>query len=234
MWGVGLHVRVFPDVDALAHSAASAFADLARACVEERGAFHVALSGGSTPKFLYRALRQPSAGQSGELALPWSAVHVYFSDERAVPPDSPESNYKLARDGLLAHVPIPEAQVFRIKGELEPHEAAREAEGLLPPRLDLVLLGMGDDGHTASLFPGTAGLDATNRVAANFVPKLDSWRLTFTVGEINAARERWLLVTGSGKAGVLREVQDGVGEYPVARVKAPVWWLDEEAAAQLR
>lgn len=188
----------------------------------------MALSGGSTPKLMYAALR--------DLNVDWSRVHVYFSDERSVGPDSADSNYRTAKDGLLAHVNVPEAQVHRMEGERDPHQAAADYAALLPDRLDLVLLGMGDDGHTASLFPDTDGLKAGGRVTANWVPKLDTWRLSFTFEEINAARERWLLVTGAGKAGVLREVQDGMGGvdgHPVAGVHDAVWYLDTAASAQL-
>ncbi|ADV68019.1 6-phosphogluconolactonase [Deinococcus maricopensis] len=209
-----------------AQTAARAFAQVARDAVTARGAFYVALAGGSTPKLMYRALRDQT--------IPWAALHVYFSDERSVGPDSPDSNYKLAYDELLAHVPIPAEQVHRLQGEVRPvQDAARAYEALLPAQFDVVLLGMGDDGHTASLFPGTAALHATGRVTANHVPKLDTDRLTFTFPEINAARERWLLVTGANKANILREVKDGLEAHPVAQVQEPTWFLDEAAAQAL-
>lgn len=216
---------VSPTPQALGEACARDVARLARDAVTARGAFHVALSGGSTPKHLYAALR--------ELHVPWERVFVYFSDERTVPPGHADSNYRLARDHLLSHVPIPEEQVFRMRGELDPHEAARAYEAVLPERLDLNLLGMGDDGHTASLFPETAALSATGRVAANFVPKLDTWRVTFTFPEINASRERWILAAGASKAGVLQDVAGQSGRHPVERVEGPVWYLDEAAAARL-
>ncbi|EYB67844.1 6-phosphogluconolactonase [Deinococcus phoenicis] len=222
-----MNLRVFPTAQATAAAAAQAFAQAAREAVTAHGAFRVALSGGSTPKLMYRALRNLPQ-------VPWKAVHIYFSDERSVGPDSPDSNYRLAHDELLTHVPIPEAQIHRLEGERRPLEdAARDYAARLPEQLDVVLLGMGEDGHTASLFPGTEALKATGRVAANWVPKLDTGRLTFTFPEINAARARWLLVTGAGKADVLRGVQAGEGDYPVARVQAPLWFLDEAAAANL-
>ncbi|WP_034386806.1 6-phosphogluconolactonase [Deinococcus sp. YIM 77859] len=220
--------QVLPTPAATGQAAAEAFAQAAREAVATRAAFHAALSGGSTPRWMYRALRElPN--------VPWEQVHIYFSDERSVGPQSPESNYRLAHDELLTHVPIPEAQVHRMEGERRPLEdAARAYAALLPARLDVVLLGMGDDGHTASLFPGTQALTATDRVAANWVPQLNTARLTLTFPEINAARARWLLVTGAGKAEVLRAVQLGEEEYPVARVQDPVWFLDAAAAAKLR
>lgn len=220
-----MRVKVFATPQMLGEGAAADFAVLAREAILARGAFSVALSGGSTPKLLYRALRSTP--------VQWGKVFVYFSDERTVPPDSEESNFKLARDELLSHVPIPESQIFRMAGELDPHEAAALYEAVLPERLDLTLLGMGDDGHTASLFPGTGGLGASGRVIANWVPKLDTWRLSFTFEEINAARERWLLVSGENKAHILRDVQRGEGDYPVERVTNPLWYLDAAAAREL-
>ncbi|WP_102125199.1 6-phosphogluconolactonase [Deinococcus planocerae] len=223
-----MNLLVFPTPEATAQAAAEAFADAAQEAVKARGAFHVALSGGSTPKLMYRALREMVAD------VPWRAVHVYFSDERSVGPESPESNSRLAYDELLAHVPVPETQIHRMEGERRPlEEAASAYAALLPERLDVVLLGMGDDGHTASLFPDTAALTAGGRVTANWVPKLDTGRLTFTYDEINAARERWLLVTGAGKADVLRQVAAGKGDSPVAGVRDPVWFVDEAAAGEL-
>ena len=215
--------RVSPTPEAVGTDAAQQFAEAARAAVSARGAFHVALSGGSTPKLMYRALR-------GLPDVPWEAVQVYFSDERCVPPTSPESNFKLASDELLSHIPIPGPNIHRLQGELDPHEAAERGSADLPGQLDLVLLGMGDDGHTASLFPGSEGLSTGGRVIANWVPKLSVWRLSFTFDEINAARARWLLVTGANKRPVLGQIEAGEGDYPVARVEDPVWFLDEGAA----
>lgn len=217
--------RAFQTPQALGQAAATDFAVLAQKAVRERGAFHVALSGGSTPRYLYQAL--PKEG------VPWERVWVSFSDERTVPPDSPDSNFKLAQDELLSKVAVPQGQILRMHGEQNPHQAARAYARGLPQQLDLVLLGMGDDGHTASLFPDTVGLKAAGRVVANFVPRLDTWRLSFTFDEINAARARWLLVTGDNKAEVLKRVAAGEGDYPVARVDDPSWYLDEAAARLL-
>jgi 6-phosphogluconolactonase len=221
-------VLVSPTPQDAASLAARHLAQAAAGAIAERGSFSVALSGGSTPKLMYQALR--------ELEIDWAHVHIYFSDERSVGPESPDSNYRSARLDLLDHVHIPAGQIHRMDGERDPAQAAAEYAELLPERLDLVLLGMGDDGHTASLFPDTEGLQAAGRVIANWVPNLNTWRLSFTFDEINAARERWLLVTGASKAGVLHEVQngiDGVSGHPVAGVHGAVWYLDAEAAAQL-
>lgn len=219
------NVQIYPTPQATAEAAAEAFGAAARQAVSERGTFQVALSGGSTPKLMYAALRG--------LDVPWAQVHIYFSDERTVGPDDEQSNYHTARVGLLDFVPVPAAQVHRLEGERDPAEAARDYAALLPPQLDLVLLGMGDDGHTASLFPGTAGLDLGGRVIANEVPQQHSWRLSFTFREINAARARWLLVTGAAKAPVLAQLWHGEGNFPVGRVQSPVWYLDAAAAQNL-
>jgi 6-phosphogluconolactonase len=217
-------LKVFPTAQAAADAAADAFARTAREAVTARGAFHVALSGGSTPKLMYATLRELPG-------LPWRAIHIYFSDERSVGPDSPDSNYGTAQRDLLSYVPVPAAQIHRMEGERRPLEDAAAAyAALLPERLDLNLLGMGDDGHTASLFPGTAALDAGGRVVANRVPQQDTWRITMTFPEINAARQRWLLVAGENKAAALADVQAGRGNHPVARVQAPVWFVDAAAA----
>lgn len=222
-----MNLRVFPTAQAAADAAAEAFARAAREAVTARGAFRVALSGGSTPKLMYATLRELPD-------IPWPSVHIYFGDERSVGPDSPESNYGAAQRGLLSYVPVPAAQIHRMEGERRPlEEAAADYEALLPPQLDVNLLGMGDDGHTASLFPGTAALEAGGRVTANWVPQQDTWRITMTFGEINAARQRWLLVTGAQKAGALADVQAGRGDHPVARVQAPLWFVDAAAAGEL-
>ncbi|WP_424951977.1 6-phosphogluconolactonase [Deinococcus sp.] len=223
-----MNVLVSPTPEAAAKLAAEHLARAAASAISERGSFSVALSGGSTPKLMYEVLRG--------LEMDWAHVHVYFSDERSVGPDSPDSNYRSAKLGLLDHVSIPTAQVHRMEGERDPAQAAADYAALLPAQLDLVLLGMGDDGHTASLFPDTEGLTAGGRVIANWVPQLDTWRISFTFAEINAARGRWLLVTGASKAGVLREVQngiDGVAGHPVAGVHDATWYLDAAAAAEL-
>ncbi|WP_425147076.1 6-phosphogluconolactonase [Deinococcus sp.] len=224
-----MKVFVSPTPEAAAKLMAQHLARAAQAAIKERGGFSVALSGGSTPKLMYSVLK--------DLELPWAQVQVYFSDERSVGPDSQDSNYRAAKLGLLDHLSLPAAQVHRIEGERDAHAAAADYAALLPPQLDLVLLGMGDDGHTASLFPDTEGLAASGRVVANWVPKLDTWRVSFTFAEINAARERWLLVTGASKAEVLREVQNGMGGiegHPVEGVQNGLWYLDSAAAAQLK
>lgn len=236
-------VTVVPDAAALAAALAQRFRDAARRAVRERGAFTVALAGGSTPEAAYALL----ATQGG---IPWRAVHVFWGDERAVPPDHPDSNYRMAWRALLAHVPVPAAQVHRMRGEAEDlEEAAREYEavlrgafglpaGGLPPRLDLILLGMGAEGHTASLFPGSPALGAREWVAAPFVPALRARRLTLTPAVINRAAEVVFAVAGVQKAEALRAVLLGPRcpeRYPaqaVAPVGGRVEWLVEQALAE--
>lgn len=219
-----MNLHIFPTAQAAADAVAAAFARAARDAVTARGAFHVALSGGSTPRRMYSTLRELPG-------IPWKLVHIYFGDERSVGPDSPESNYGAAQHDLLSYVPVPPHQIHRMEGEHRPlEEAAAAYAPLLPERLDVNLLGMGDDGHTASLFPGTAALEAQGRVTANWVPQLDTGRLTMTFGEINAARQRWLLVAGETKKAALADVQAGRGDHPVARVIDPIWFVDAAAA----
>lgn len=190
----------------------------AQAAIAERGAFSLALSGGNTPKPVYAAL--------AARPLDWSKVLITFGDERCVPPDDARSNYRMARESFLDHAPIPAENVLRLRGELDPAEAARAYEAELRARAgggtfrhDLILLGMGDDGHTASLFPGTPALAERERlIVENFVPKVDMWRLTFTYPLLDAARHVCFLVNSQGKDAVLDEVFSGKSDYPSAKV----------------
>lgn len=208
----------------------------ARNAISERNEFRIALSGGNTPRPVYSRL----ATLGGD--LPWDRVRITFGDERCVPPDSDQSNFRMARETLLAPAHVPEKSVMRMRGEIDPEIAAGEYEERLELiatevdesiyRHDLILLGLGDDGHTASLFPGTAALDETTRwVVANFVPKFNSWRLTFTFPLINAARHLCFLV-GSGKSPELIDrVLKGDHEFPAARVDpsaGDVTWIIDE------
>jgi 6-phosphogluconolactonase len=231
-------VRV-SDSDALAAEAARRFVELAGKPAGEE--FLVALSGGSTPRALYGKLS--SMPYVDEVA--WSRMQVFFSDERFVPLTSDESNYHLARQNLLSAVPIWGSSVHPVSTIVEPDEAARlyeeEIRAVVPagpegvPRFDLILLGLGPDGHTASLFPGTEALTVTDRlVVPNFVPRLDTWRITFTYTLINAARCVMVLVQGEDKAERVREVLTGTGDLPAAGVRPTngslVWLLDAAAA----
>lgn len=236
--------RVYPDAASLARAAAEYFVTRAVEAVAARGRFVVALSGGSTPKATYALLA------TGEFVagVDWSHVHAFWGDERCVPPDHPDSNYRLARETLLDRVPIPADNIHRMRGELDPDQAATtyqaELEAVLDAdgQCDLILLGMGADGHTASLFPGTAALHERARwVVAHYVDKLNAWRVTLTPVIINAAAHVTFIVAGSGKAGRLQEVLAGPYQPDVlpAQIVKPtngrlLWLVDAAAAVDLR
>src|SRR5881409_3587977 len=170
-------VTVVPDPDALADAAARLIAEAAADAIEARGRFMWALAGGETPRATYARLALPPFRER----VDWRRVWVFFGDERCVPPDHPDSNYRMAHEAMLSKLPIPEPNIHRMRGELPPEQAATEYGQLLKDKFgdggpDMVLLGMGDDGHTASLFPGTAALNETkHRCVANHVPKLNTW-----------------------------------------------------------
>jgi 6-phosphogluconolactonase len=195
----------------------------ARQAIGERNEFRIALSGGNTPRLVYARL----AAVAND--LPWDLVRFTFGDERCVPPDDPESNFRMARETLLAPAGVPEKSILRMRGEIDPQIAAQEYEYQLDRiasergesiyRHDLILLGLGDDGHTASLFPGTAALDETmRRVVANCVPKLNAWRLTFTFPLINHARHILFLVGAAKSPGLIERVLKGDPQLPASRV----------------
>lgn len=238
------HVEVWPDAPTVASRAAELFAETARQAVSARGRFTVALSGGSTPRALYELL----AGEVYATRIPWNETHIFWSDERCVPPDSEESNYRMAHEAMLVRVPIPEEQIHRLRGEDEPQSAALDYTRILeeefdetPPRFDLILLGMGEDGHTASLFPDSTALDDHEHlIAAPFIAKFKTHRLTMTLRTINAASSVIFLVTGKAKAETLRAVLEGeTGEhsYPAKLVEPAggelIWLVDEAAAKRL-
>ena len=238
-------IVIFSDPPALAREAAQRFTDLAREAVESRGRFSVALSGGSTPGVLYRLLAQDPYRRQ----VPWQQVHLFWADERSVPPDDPGSNFRLVRETLIDLVPIPVDNVHRVRGELEPEAAARayerdQTDFFCGPRtrFDLVLLGVGGDGHTASLFPGSAALQETGRLAlgveAHYEDRPAS-RVTITLPAINSARHIWFLVTGGAKARIVRSVlEEEAPDLPARQVcptaGALTWLLDAAAASQLR
>jgi 6-phosphogluconolactonase len=222
----------------------------AQRAIGERGRFSVALAGGSTPRPVYELLAQaPFRAQ-----IDWSRTHVWWGDERCVPPDDPESNYRLAREALLDKVPLPPQNIHRMRGEIEPTTAAAEyaqelarylgagdETGAHTAGLDLVLLGMGDNGHTASLFPGQPAVHEQSRsVVAEYIVEVGMWRITLTPIAINAARHVVFLVSGAGKAGRLYEVLQGPydPDRSPAQVIKPadgelVWLVDRAAAALL-
>ena len=235
-----MSVVIFENPEKLAEAAARAFVEKAAKAIAERGRFAVALAGGSTPKATYKVLARDHARDVG-----WPNVHVFFGDERTVPPDHEDSNYRMAREALLDHVPV--GSVHRMRGELPPDEAAALYEEELlaffeeePPVLDLVMLGIGGDGHTASLFPETSALEVTDRLAvANPVPKLDTTRVTLAAPVLNAARDINFLVAGEDKAEALKEILEGDAdprEYPAKLIQpsgGPTWMVDRAAASLL-
>lgn len=241
--------RTIAEESALYSQAAAEFARLAAEAVAKRGRFSVALSGGTTPQGLYAAL---VADARLRQSVPWEHTHVFWGDERQVSPEHPDSNYRMAREVLLSKVPLPEVNVHRIQGELpDASEAAHRYEGDMRaalgltatelPRFDLVLLGLGADGHTASLFPGTDALLEQHRAAtANWVDTLRAWRITLTLPAINRARAIMFLVCGEDKAEAVKSVLEGRSppEPLPARLVRPrsgklVWFMDPAAARLL-
>jgi 6-phosphogluconolactonase len=205
--------------------AANFIVDIAHKALAERNEFRIALSGGNTPRPVYSELAR--IGRD----LPWERILITFGDERCVPPDDEQSNFRMARETLFAPAGIPEKSIMRMRGEIDPQIAAQEYQDRLDLvaaqtgeqiyRHDLILLGLGDDGHTASLFPGTAALEENvRRVVTNFVPKLNAWRLTFTFPLINRARHGCFLVNASKQADLIERVLNGGTQYPAARVQA--------------
>ena len=218
------------------HDAAEFILQHARTALAERDQFRIALSGGNTPRPIYTEFAR--IGRE----LPWDRVFFTFGDERCVPPDDAQSNFRMARESLFVPAAVPEKSIARLRGEIDPQIAAQEYQdnldllatqrGEVTYRHDLILLGMGDDGHTASLFPGTAALEEeTRKVVANFVPKFDSWRITFTFPLINQARQICFLANANKNSALLEQVVEGDQQYPAARVEpadgALTWFLGE-------
>ena len=246
-------VRVLPGVESLMEAAAERLVTRAAAAIGASGRFTVALAGGSTPRALYELLVTPRYARR----IDWPRVHVFWGDERCVPPDDPASNYRMTREALLDHVPIPASNFHRIRGENPPVAAAaayeeglhrvfstrdgrpREASGAC---FDLVLLGMGDNGHTASLFPGLTAVRERERwVVSEYVAEVSMWRVTLTPVILNAAADVVFLVSGSKKAATLQQVVEGpyrCDVLPAQAISAPngcvTWLVDEAAAANLK
>jgi 6-phosphogluconolactonase len=236
-------LQVFATPEQLAGALADAFVDEARRAIHEHGAFFVSLAGGTTPRNAYGLLAQ----EPRRSAVDWNHVFVYFGDERTVPPDNDESNYKMASDAFLCAVGIPGDHVHRIQGEIDPQQAARQYAQLLietmgdSPCFDLVMLGMGADGHTASLFPGEDPLTENERlVRARYVEKLNTYRITLTPLVINHARRVVIATEGLAKAPALYAVREGPYDptvHPI-QIVAPAegrlsWFVDKAAAAEL-
>lgn len=239
-------IKVRRDLNELSRETAEFFVTTASDAIDRNGQFTVSLSGGSTPKALYRLL----SSEYGD-SIDWSRVSFFLGDERFVPIDSDESNFRMVNEALFEPLQIPDSNIFRWETELDSAEAAAADYDtrmtsyfqLLPgqlPRFDLTLLGLGEDGHTASLFPDTAALEIADRLAvANWVEKLETYRLTMTFPVINNSAVCAFLAAGESKANVLARIQDHASRtaYPAERV-APVdgelyWFLDEAAASKL-
>ena len=239
-------IEVVGDAAALAARGADLFALAAQEAAAARGAFTAALSGGETPRALYQLLARQQFAQK----IPWRRVHLYWGDERCVPPDDERSNYRMACEAFIRHVPIPEVNVHRMHGEDQPDEAARAYERLLSqpparaassaadlPVIDLLFLGLGADGHTASLFPHSPALAVEDRLVVPNEGPSTGRRLTVTYPVINAARRVVFVVSGAAKAGMVAEaleglrVPDAVPAQGVSPVHGSVTWLLDEAAA---
>ncbi len=238
-------IEVLPTPANLFHSAAEEFVRIGRAAIAQRGRFTVALSGGSTPRSLYSLLAKDYANFS------WSQTFIFFGDERHVPPDHPDSNYRMVNEALLSKAPIPVENVYRVKAEVsDAATAASDYEDKLRgffklgpgqfPHFDLILLGLGPDGHTASLFPDSEGLKEKSRlVIANWVEKFKTHRITFTFPVLNHATDVMFLASGSDKTGMVREILEATHTppFPAQQIQPEsrlVWMLDQAAAAKLK
>lgn len=235
-----MHFKISTSVQNLARAAAEHFIK----SVTRKESFKVALSGGSTPQALYELLANPNEPFRGQ--IPWPNIHFFWSDERHVPPGHPDSNYHLANTVMLSRVPVSQNNIHRVHAEnSDAAQAAQEYEeeiqavtGEHLPQLDLVLLGLGTDGHTASLFPGSEVLHETERlVAAPWVEKLNTYRITMTLPLLNNASSVVFLVSGSEKAEIVKEVLEGPKRYPAQAVSPTsgklLWLLDKEAASKV-
>lgn len=240
-------LRIVDNARAVAHLAAAEFAERAASAVRESGRFTVALCGGRTPEMLYAQLAEETSLRQ---RIPWERSHFFWGDERAVPPDHPDSNFRLAQAALLSRVPVPPANVHRMKGELPaPQAAAGYARTLVEffdlgeralPRFDLILLGLGTDGHTASLFPGTQALNEQRElVVASWIGKLGAQRITLTPPVLNNAACVIFLVTRAEKATALKSVLEGPCEpvqLPAQLIRphsGKLQWIVDAAAAKL-
>jgi 6-phosphogluconolactonase len=244
---VSLHLS--PTAPQTASAAADLFASSVIRAVQTRGLARVAISGGSTPKAMFALLADP--GQPYLNDIPWGKLQLFWVDERCVPPDNPESNFGMTKAAMLDKVPLPEANVHRMEGELDPEEGASryeseirntfKLEGAETPTFDLILLGLGPDGHTASLFPHTEGLNEMARICiANHVPQKDTWRMTLTWPVITQGREVAFLIEGAEKAAMVRTVFTGAYDpetYPAQLIRPAsgrlLLLLDTAAAAEL-
>jgi 6-phosphogluconolactonase len=240
-----MRIEVAETADALSHLVAEQFVRLTADAIASRGRCAVALSGGSTPKSVYQLLAAPAF----RTRVRWRDIHFFWGDERHVQPDHPDSNYRMAVEAMLSKVPVPPANVHRVRSELpDAEQAAREYEGVLracvggepTPQFDLIHLGIGIDGHTASLFPGSRGLAEGERFCvANWIEQFNSYRITLTLPVLNVARAVTFIVKGTEKASIVQRVLSDPAASPLpAQLVRPVhgtlWWmLDRDAAGEL-
>jgi 6-phosphogluconolactonase len=241
-------IRILKNLDQVSTASAETIIQVAIDAIEKRSIFRIALSGGSTPKTLFTKL---ASDPDFKKQMPWKSTHFFWSDERTVPPDHPESNFRMAREAMFKHVDVPQSQIHRIHAEMEdPNAAAQEYENEIRqhfnvnapqfPKFDLILLGMGPDGHTASLFPATEALQEKKRlVVSNWVSKFNTYRITFTVPLINAACTVMFLVGGEDKAATLKAVLEGPDDphvFPSQFIKPDgdlIWFVDQAAGKLL-
>jgi 6-phosphogluconolactonase len=234
-------IKVLPDAATIAAEAATRIEQIEEAAIELCGKFSIGLAGGSTPKMLYELL-----AEEYRAAINWAKTEVFFGDERCVPPEHAESNYRMAREALLSKVPIPGDNVYRMRGEIEPEEAAKEYGLMLKEKFgdggfDVILLGLGEDAHTASIFPGTPAVGETkHRCVANYVKKSTtgkSWRITLTAPFVNRCQHILFMVVGTNKSPALAHVLEGPEDpelYPAQLIKphaGKLTWLVDAAAA---
>lgn len=238
-------IKICSNIDGLSRKVALFWVKLAKEAERDARYLHVALAGGSTPKHLYQLLAQPEFAQQ----MPWESVHIYMGDERSVPHDHADSNYRMAQETFLEQVPIPTDNIHPMDAAPDPEAGARAYEQLLTTKLplsengvpifDLILLGLGPDGHTASLFPDTTILqEKTHYVAAVYVEKLKTWRVSLTFPVINQARHVLVMASGEGKAAILEQIMDAKNDekYPVQMIEPQgdmIWYLDRAAASLL-
>ncbi len=242
-------IQILDSAFSVSETAALHFIRICNASTKANGKFSVVLSGGSTPKGMLSLL----ATDEYKKQIPWDKCHFFWGDERSVPPTHSDSNYKMATDALLSHIPVTSNQIYRMEAEkTDIHLAAQEYQNKIaaffnspnsgsPPQFDLLYLGMGPDGHTASLFPETSALDEKNKwVVPNFVPKFNTYRLTLTYLIINQAKNVIFLVAGKDKVPALKQVLQGpsaIDTYPSQGINPEkgslLWLIDVDAAAEL-
>jgi len=219
-----LNARIFPDANALGQCAAELTAKAASEAIAARGAFHLVLAGGNTPRICYEKLR--------DMDVDWSGLHIWLGDERCLPVGDVERNDHMADETLLSHVAIPAAQIHRMPAELGPEKAAEIYAALLAaaPCMDMIHLGMGEDGHTASLFPGHATLSDARLAVPEFnSPKMPPERVSMGFSVLNAARQKLILAAGAGKHSAIKRIKSGQS-LPVGMIESALWLLDNAAA----